>query len=38
MNLSCDIAIIGSGAAGGVLASTLAEKTDKKIFLIEKGG
>ncbi len=38
MKLDCDIAIIGSGAAGGVLASTLAEKTDKKIILLEKGG
>jgi len=38
MRLKCDIVIIGSGAAGGVLASTLAEKTDKKILLIEKGG
>lgn len=38
MKLNCDIAIIGSGAAGGVLASTLAEKTEKKIILIEKGG
>ncbi|MCH7575738.1 MAG: GMC family oxidoreductase [Candidatus Marinimicrobia bacterium] len=38
MKLTCDIAIIGSGAAGGVLASTLAEKTDKKILLLEKGG
>ena len=38
MKLSFDIAIIGSGAAGGVLASTLSEKTNKKICLIEKGG
>lgn len=33
-----DILIIGSGAAGGVLAATLSELTDKKIVLIEKGG
>jgi len=38
MKLSFDIAIIGSGASGGVLASTLSEKTNKKICLIEKGG
>jgi choline dehydrogenase-like flavoprotein len=36
--LSCDIAIIGSGAAGGVLAATLAELTGKKIIVVEKGG
>jgi choline dehydrogenase-like flavoprotein len=36
--LSCDIAIIGSGAAGGVLAATLSELTKKKIIVIEKGG
>jgi len=38
MKLQADIVIIGSGAAGGVLAATLAEKTDKKILLLEKGG
>ncbi|MEA2342147.1 MAG: hypothetical protein QOF63_316 [Thermoanaerobaculia bacterium] len=37
-HLSCDILIIGSGAAGGVLAATLAEKTLKKIVVVEKGG
>ena len=36
--LHCDILIIGSGAAGGVLAATLAESTRKKIVLVEKGG
>lgn len=36
--LSCDILIIGSGAAGGTLAATLSEYTDKKIILVEKGG
>jgi choline dehydrogenase-like flavoprotein len=36
--LQCDILIIGSGAAGGVLASTLAESGNKKIILVEKGG
>lgn len=36
--LDSDILIIGSGAAGGVLAGTLSELTDKKIILIEKGG
>ena len=37
-SLSCDILIIGSGAAGGVLAGTLAELTNKRIILLEKGG
>lgn len=36
--LQCDILIIGSGAAGGVMAATLSELTGKKIILIEKGG
>ena len=36
--LSCDILIIGSGAAGGVLAATLSELTPKKIIVVEKGG
>ncbi|MDA1051434.1 MAG: FAD-dependent oxidoreductase [Planctomycetota bacterium] len=36
--LKCDILIIGSGAAGGVLAATLAERTQQDILLIEKGG
>lgn len=37
-SLSCDIVIVGSGAAGGVLAATLSELTDKKIIVVEKGG
>ena len=36
--LACDILIIGSGAAGGVLAATLSERTSKKIIVVEKGG
>ncbi|MEA2238499.1 MAG: hypothetical protein QOC81_3223 [Thermoanaerobaculia bacterium] len=36
--LRCDIVIIGSGAAGGVLAATLSELTGKKIIVLEKGG
>jgi choline dehydrogenase-like flavoprotein len=36
--LDCDILIVGSGAAGGVLAATFAERTDKRIVLLEKGG
>ena len=36
--LTCDILIIGSGAAGGVLAATLSELTGKRIVLVEKGG
>jgi choline dehydrogenase-like flavoprotein len=36
--IHCDILIIGSGAAGGVLAGTLAETTGKKIVVVEKGG
>jgi choline dehydrogenase-like flavoprotein len=36
--LTCDIVIIGSGAAGGVLAATLSELTNKKIIVLEKGG
>jgi len=36
--ITCDILIIGSGAAGGVLAATLSELTNKRIVLVEKGG
>ena len=36
--LACDILIIGAGAAGGVLAATLSEQTNKKIIVVEKGG
>lgn len=35
--LAADIAIVGSGAAGGVLAATLSELTTKDIVLVEKG-
>ena len=38
MHLTCDILIIGSGAAGGVLAATLSEETDCSIVLVDKGG
>lgn len=37
-SLQCDILVIGSGAAGSVLAATLSELTNKKIILVEKGG
>lgn len=36
--ITCDILVIGSGAAGGVLAATLSELTAKRIVLVEKGG
>ncbi len=36
--LDTDIVIVGSGAAGGTLAATLAEKTGKRIVLLERGG
>ena len=36
--IDCDILIIGSGAAGAVLAATLSELTDLKIIMAEKGG
>jgi choline dehydrogenase-like flavoprotein len=38
MTLDCDILIIGSGAAGSVLAATLAESTGLRIVLCERGG
>ena len=38
MRLDCDILIVGSGAAGGVLAATLSELTSRRIILVEKGG
>jgi len=37
-SLRCDVLIIGSGAAGGVLAATLSELTGKRIVVVEKGG
>jgi choline dehydrogenase-like flavoprotein len=36
--IACDMLVIGSGAAGGVLAATLSELTGKRIVLVEKGG
>ena len=36
--IDCDIVIVGSGAAGGVLASTLAEMTRLQIVLVDRGG
>lgn len=36
--IETDILIIGSGAAGAVLAATLSELTDKRITIVEKGG
>ncbi|HWA73177.1 MAG TPA: GMC family oxidoreductase [Polyangiaceae bacterium] len=36
--LECDVLIIGSGAAGGTLAGTLAEHTSLSIVVLEKGG
>lgn len=36
--LDADIVIVGSGAAGGTLAATLAEHLDARIVLLEKGG
>jgi choline dehydrogenase-like flavoprotein len=36
--IACDILIVGSGAAGGVLAATLSERCAKGIVLVEKGG
>src|SRR5205085_434396 len=34
----CDVAVVGSGAAGSVLAATLAERTGLDIVLLERGG
>ena len=36
--ITADVLIIGSGAAGGVLAATLADLSGKRIVLVEKGG
>jgi choline dehydrogenase-like flavoprotein len=36
--LDTDILVIGSGAAGGVLAATLSEFTGQRIVMLEKGG
>jgi choline dehydrogenase-like flavoprotein len=38
-SITCDILVIGSGAAGGVLAATLSERVPgRSIVLLEKGG
>jgi choline dehydrogenase-like flavoprotein len=37
VRLECDILIVGSGAAGGVLAATLSELTSHRIILADKG-
>src|SRR5215467_1201310 len=37
-SVETDIVIVGSGAAGGVLAATLSEFTGQRIVLVEKGG
>jgi len=36
-DITCDVLIIGSGAAGATLAATLAEKTKLSVVLVEKG-
>lgn len=36
--LSCDVLVIGSGAGGGVIAATLAERTAARVVLVERGG
>jgi choline dehydrogenase-like flavoprotein len=38
MRVDCDVLIVGSGAAGGVLAATLSELTNLRILLVERGG
>lgn len=35
--LTCDVLVIGSGAAGATLAATIAEKSDLAVILLEKG-
>lgn len=37
-SVDADIAIVGAGAAGATLAATLAEFTNKRIVLLERGG
>jgi choline dehydrogenase-like flavoprotein len=37
VRVECDILIVGSGAAGGVLAATLSELTSRRIILVDKG-
>jgi choline dehydrogenase-like flavoprotein len=36
--LDCDVVVVGSGAAGGVVAATLAERTRFRVVLLERGG
>jgi choline dehydrogenase-like flavoprotein len=36
--ISCDVLIVGSGAAGGTLAATLAQGSSLSVVLVEKGG
>jgi choline dehydrogenase-like flavoprotein len=38
VRLEADILIVGAGAAGGVLAATLSELTNRRIILVDKGG
>jgi choline dehydrogenase-like flavoprotein len=35
--LTCDVLVIGSGAAGATLAATIAEASDLSVVLVEKG-
>ena len=37
MDITCDVLIIGSGAAGATIAATLAENTKLAVVLVEKG-
>lgn len=37
-NLTCDVLVIGSGAAGATLAASLAESAALSVVLLEKGG
>lgn len=36
--LSCDVLIVGSGAAGATLAATIAERSSLSVLIVEKGG
>jgi choline dehydrogenase-like flavoprotein len=38
MTIDCDVIVIGSGAAGSVIAATLAELTGLRVILVERGG
>jgi choline dehydrogenase-like flavoprotein len=38
VTIDCDVLIIGSGAAGAVIAATLAELTGLRIVVVERGG